>query len=59
MDNNCKDCTKRFIGCHSTCEDYKEFGQKLETVRNREKADSLVRHDNYERVQRIKRGKRK
>jgi len=21
----CKNCEKKFIGCHSTCEDYKEF----------------------------------
>jgi len=23
----CKDCEKRQLGCHSTCEDYKEFSK--------------------------------
>jgi len=21
----CKECTKRYLGCHDTCEDYKEW----------------------------------
>lgn len=27
MDNNrcCKGCEKRYVGCHSTCEEYKEY----------------------------------
>lgn len=28
----CKDCTKRQVGCHSTCEDYKAFRAELDAV---------------------------
>ena len=26
----CQDCTERHIGCHDTCEKYKEFKQRIE-----------------------------
>lgn len=26
----CKDCTKRQLHCHSTCEDYKQFRKELD-----------------------------
>lgn len=29
----CKDCTDRCIGCHSTCERYKEYKDTLEINR--------------------------
>jgi len=29
MQNNCKDCKNRTIGCHSTCEDYKQYRENL------------------------------
>ena len=25
MSNCCKDCTKRKVGCHGTCKDYKDW----------------------------------
>ena len=31
----CKDCVKRFIGCHSTCEDYLEFSKQNEAEREK------------------------
>lgn len=27
---SCKDCTKRVIGCHSSCEAYKLYREKIE-----------------------------
>ena len=24
----CKDCLKRYLGCHDSCEDYKKFKEK-------------------------------
>lgn len=32
----CKDCTSRFIGCHSECIQYKDFRQKLDVLRAEE-----------------------
>lgn len=26
MSNKCYGCTRRHVGCHGTCSDYKEFG---------------------------------
>lgn len=31
----CKGCTKRYVGCHSTCEMYKEQKIKNDEVNNR------------------------
>lgn len=28
----CKNCTERHIGCHSTCEDYKNFRNELDKM---------------------------
>lgn len=30
IENPCKDCTRRYSGCHSNCEDYKKFRQALD-----------------------------
>lgn len=30
MTCKCKDCTDRYVGCHSTCEDYKKFQEENE-----------------------------
>lgn len=29
----CLDCERRFVGCHSTCEDYKAFRDKLDKAK--------------------------
>lgn len=34
---SCKTCTKRFAGCHSTCEDYKKEKQSFEKLKNENK----------------------
>ena len=29
-ENPCKECTSRFVGCHSYCDDYKEWRKVFE-----------------------------
>lgn len=62
----CKDCTKRHIGCHASCEDY--IKQKTELDRIRETnhdADEIKRHnliasyDYYARMQQSKRRRKR
>ena len=31
--SSCLDCKERFVGCHSKCKKYKEFKDKLDTMR--------------------------
>lgn len=35
---SCYGCEKRTIGCHATCEDYKEFRAKLDERKRREQS---------------------
>ena len=36
----CKDCTKRTLGCHSTCEDYLAFRKERDEALRRMRVDS-------------------
>ena len=36
-DNPCYNCTERRVGCHSKCDKYKEFKEKLAELRDKEK----------------------
>lgn len=41
MSNKCYKCTKRTVGCHSTCEDYIEYRKQWDAVteeRDRQRA---------------------
>lgn len=42
----CKDCDKRFSGCHSVCEDYKEYRAIIDEMHRKERlekeADSVL-----------------
>ena len=40
----CKDCRKRFIGCHSTCESYKK---------QKEMHDKMLKEDKNKRVRQL------
>lgn len=40
MTCKCKNCTDRYVGCHSTCEDYKKFQEE------NEKAKKAIREAN-------------
>ena len=32
----CKDCTKRFVGCHATCTSYAEYRTRVDSARKEE-----------------------
>ena len=38
----CKDCKDRFVGCHSKCEDYKKYREKIEEINKLKRYDSIV-----------------
>lgn len=44
MNNDCKDCTKRHVGCHATCESYAAFRIKLD-MRNEQIKRAKEKHD--------------
>lgn len=48
----CKDCSKRCVGCHSSCEEYLSFREELDEF-NKKVAESkaLVRDADYIRLQ--------
>ncbi len=41
----CKDCSKRVLGCHATCETYINYKKELEKAR--EIRESVKEHDRY------------
>ena len=41
----CKDCTKRHAGCHSTCDDYKQYKIEL-----KEKQDKIYKNRRNEHM---------
>lgn len=53
MDNACKDCTERQVGCHATCERYQKFvaenARKRELIRQDKMKDAIVPHRNNRR----------
>lgn len=42
----CKGCEDRFVGCHSTCDRYKEYRVKINEGNTKMKADNEVRFRN-------------
>lgn len=41
----CKDCTERHVGCHSTCQDYKDFvkwNEEQKEIRKQEKPPTIT-----------------
>ena len=32
----CRDCTNRFVGCHSSCADYAEYRTRVDSARKEE-----------------------
>lgn len=47
MCSPCKDCKKRKVGCHSTCQDYKVFNYERVKVRNENRLSSIIRSTSY------------
>lgn len=37
----CKDCDKRFVGCHANCPDYISFKNALDTFKEKKKLEML------------------
>ena len=35
----CKDCPERFIGCHSSCEKYRQYRSELDEIKAKRAAD--------------------
>lgn len=40
VDCPCKGCTKRTLGCHSTCDDYINFHNELTNRKQKERLDN-------------------
>lgn len=38
-ENPCKECTERFVGCHSYCDDYKEWRRVFEHEKKQRKKE--------------------
>lgn len=38
----CLNCTKRHVGCHSECETYKLFRERLEKIKDAKKQSQMV-----------------
>lgn len=43
----CKDCKKRYVGCHGKCEDYAAYRAELDKQREERKTASIVNELNY------------
>ncbi len=41
----CQGCTKRSVGCHSTCEEYKQFRKSIDDVTSKEREDKLCNNE--------------
>ncbi len=52
--SNCYRCNKREVGCHATCESYKEFRKELDVINNRKQYIKFI-----EQIGRCKYGKTK
>lgn len=37
----CQGCEKRYLGCHSTCEDYKAFKETVKTVKKKKAKETV------------------
>lgn len=56
----CKDCTDRKLGCHATCEKYKEYKEKSETINKIIRNEKTLNYNstsdnwNYSRKRKLK-----
>lgn len=61
--NSCRDCADRKVGCHSTCEKYKQFRAKLDEINEKRHKENDVNNYSWELIRRnrergIKKNKR-
>lgn len=40
----CKNCVKRSIGCHSRCQEYKEFRAEIDKLNSQKQIDQATVH---------------
>lgn len=48
----CKDCERRYVGCHSQCEDYKQYREQLDRINKQRRAygeKSMIATEVYRR----------
>ena len=53
----CMDCLDRFCGCHSTCEMYKNYKERLEYINNLRMDDNKI-IDDYKAIRRAHKRKK-
>lgn len=57
----CKDCTERYVGCHSSCEKYisecEQREKEKQAIIEGEHKDRLLREYKYNSIQRFKKGR--
>lgn len=60
--NPCYGCSKRTVGCHSSCEDYKrylkEYKDKKVSIKRYLESDTSYRDYNTEKIARLQKFKR-
>lgn len=55
----CKYCKKRYIGCHSDCEEYQKFDKQRKSICAKMHIDTLVAHEVTKRYQKTYKNQRK
>lgn len=48
MKTNCKDCTDRFVGCHSVCPIYINYKKEIDDLRKEKMKYNQTKSDCYE-----------
>ena len=48
----CKDCIKRQLGCHSTCQDYKQFRKERDFVNQQRRQQQLIEQAHIDSIRR-------
>lgn len=43
----CKECQKRCLGCHSNCDEYKEYRNNMDDIRERRFRHNQLENDLY------------
>ena len=42
----CKGCTKRYVGCHADCAEYKDFVARNEKAKQQRKTEAITANSN-------------
>ena len=45
----CKNCTKRTLGCHESCQDYNTYKKNMETINCKRRTELYYRDYNLDR----------